>query len=120
MEDWQDFVKHLIERDAPKVVIIINMNDVIKTWNNSASRRSDDEGENDDEEAASKTSMSDLDWELACIRLILEAKWVNHHTVNADSNSYTYIPSDGSACYSLTPFLMKEWCRAIYDGQTTM
>ncbi|KAH9944934.1 hypothetical protein B0H21DRAFT_823084 [Amylocystis lapponica] len=113
--DWVDFVGALIDREAPKVTIIINMDDVIKVWNNLRMHGSDNEGDEDNEETIGKTYMSASDKELARIRIKLEKKWPNQ-----DDAGFSFIPSNGGPCIPLMPFLIKEWARAIYDGEATI
>ncbi|KAJ7843977.1 hypothetical protein B0H14DRAFT_2585400 [Mycena olivaceomarginata] len=57
--------------------------------------------------------LSELDRSLARFRGILERKYQNDHDWG-----YTYIDSHTAKSYPLTPTMMKEWARAMHDGET--
>ncbi|KAJ6586487.1 hypothetical protein DFH09DRAFT_1075410 [Mycena vulgaris] len=81
--------------------------------NNQGSDNEDGDGE----EAGlyNGDGLTDLERELARLRGKLEKHWQNDHDAG-----YTYIDPRMGESYPLTPQLMKEWCRAMYDGQATV
>ncbi|KAF8064884.1 hypothetical protein FPV67DRAFT_159076 [Lyophyllum atratum] len=71
----------------------------------------------EDDEGMTENGLTKLDLELARCRRLLEVKYLNDH-----DGGYTYIdktPGGVGDSFPLTPFMMKEWARAIYDGIAT-
>ncbi|KAI9457459.1 hypothetical protein BJY52DRAFT_1120377 [Lactarius psammicola] len=54
-------------------------------------------------------------FELARFRHMLEKKYATDH-----DGTYSYIDATTATSVPLTPFMMKEWARAMYDGVTTV
>ena len=52
--------------------------------------------------------ITELESQLARFRVLLEKKWGHDH-----DNSFTYFPPDGSYSLPLTPYMLKEWVRAL-------
>ncbi|KAI9444439.1 hypothetical protein BJY52DRAFT_1128191 [Lactarius psammicola] len=70
------------------------------------------------EKAFSKVSnsgLSKIDHELARLRCMLEKKYASDR-----DGSYAYIDAATATTIPLTPFMMKEWARAMYDGIATV
>ncbi|KAI9437879.1 hypothetical protein BJY52DRAFT_1207063 [Lactarius psammicola] len=69
------------------------------------------------EKVFSKNSLglTKVDFELARFRRMLEKKYATDH-----DGTYSYIDATTATSIPLTPFMMKEWARAMYDGVTTV
>jgi hypothetical protein len=73
-----------------------------------------DDGDNnedspdEDSDEDKDTGLTRIDLELARLRRILEAKYGNDHDAG-----FTYIDSASGESVPLTPFMMKEWVRAM-------
>ncbi|RDB20288.1 hypothetical protein Hypma_012690 [Hypsizygus marmoreus] len=74
---------------------------------------SESSGNEDDEEIA-ENGLTKLDLELARCRSLIEKRHQNDH-----DGGYTYVDASTGDSVALTPFMMKEWARAIYDGTAT-
>ncbi|KAF7372070.1 Tc1-mariner class transposase [Mycena venus] len=74
-------------------------------------------GSDDDEdpELYDANGLSDLERELVQFRGKLEKRYQNDHNAG-----YTYIDPKTGNSYPLTPQMMKEWCRAMYNGEATL
>ncbi|KAJ7098942.1 hypothetical protein C8R44DRAFT_642692 [Mycena epipterygia] len=111
--EYQDLVKDIIEGMPSKMNIYIDMADIQKRWSGRGSQGSD----NEDEDAGlyDANGLSDLERELARLRGKIEKKYQNDHNAG-----YTYIDPKTGTSHPLTPQMMKEWCRAMYDGEATI
>jgi len=52
--------------------------------------------------------ITELESQLARFRILLEKKWGHDH-----DNSVAYYPLDASYSLPLTPYMLKEWARAL-------
>ncbi|KAI9452725.1 hypothetical protein BJY52DRAFT_1190070 [Lactarius psammicola] len=59
--------------------------------------------------------LTKVDFELVCFCHMLEKKYATDH-----DGTYSYIDATTATSVPLTPFMMKEWARAMYDGVTTV
>ncbi|KAH9083606.1 hypothetical protein EDB83DRAFT_2309558 [Lactarius deliciosus] len=73
-----------------------------------------DEGKDSDSDE-NTMGLTKIDCELAHFCHMLEKKYALDH-----SGGYAYINLVTSTTTPLTPFMMKEWARAMYDGVTTV
>jgi hypothetical protein len=55
--------------------------------------------------------ITELESQLAHFRVLLEKKWGHDH-----DNSFTYFPPDASYSLPLTPYMLKEWARALVSS----
>ncbi|KAJ7082170.1 hypothetical protein C8R43DRAFT_1142845 [Mycena crocata] len=113
-DDYEELVAKLLDRQARKITIWLDMADIQKAWSTrgSAGGNGEDGAHGDDASQDSVGGLSALDLELARIRGALERKYQNDH-----DGGYTYVGRNES--YPLTPFMILEWTRAIYDGEAT-
>ncbi|KAJ7152801.1 hypothetical protein C8R46DRAFT_1042435 [Mycena filopes] len=112
LTEYKELVNDILTQLPSKMTIYVDMADIQKRWSGRGSHGSD----NDDEDADlyDSNGLSDLDRELARLRGKLEKKYQNDHDAG-----FTYIDPDTGESYPLTPQMMKEWCRAMYDGEAT-
>ncbi|KAJ7686295.1 hypothetical protein B0H17DRAFT_1204353 [Mycena rosella] len=116
-DEYTDLAADILEGLPPKMTIFVDMADIQRRWSGRGfNRGSDDEDVHGDNPSLyDSNGLSDLERELARLRMKLEKEYQNDHDAG-----YTYIdPNTGEAC-PLTPQMMKEWCRAMYDGQATV
>ncbi|KAJ6469311.1 hypothetical protein C8R45DRAFT_837281, partial [Mycena sanguinolenta] len=97
LDEYKGLVKDILEGSPSKIVVFVDMADIEKRWRKAS------------------YGMSDLDREMARLRGKLEKKYQNSHNAG-----YSYIDPGTGTSYPLTPQMMKEWCRAMYDGDATM
>ncbi|KAJ7201418.1 hypothetical protein GGX14DRAFT_371289 [Mycena pura] len=109
--DYKDLNKKIQETIPSKIAIWADMLDIHKAFSgvSRASASEDPDNHNNDTEIDGLTPM---ELELARIRGILEKKYRNQHNAG-----YTYIGPSGTV--PLTPLMMLEWARAIYEGEAT-
>ncbi|KAJ7886942.1 hypothetical protein B0H13DRAFT_2342680 [Mycena leptocephala] len=115
-DEYNDLAKDILESLPPKMTIFVDMAEIQKRWSGRGfNRGSDDEDvHGDDPGLYDSNGLSDVERELARLRRKLEKEYQNDHDAG-----YTYIDPDTGESYLLTPQLMKEWCRAMYDGEAT-
>ncbi|KAJ6569892.1 hypothetical protein B0H10DRAFT_2238147 [Mycena sp. CBHHK59/15] len=115
-DEYKDLVTDILENLPPKMTIL-DMADIQKRWSRHGfNRGSDDEDvHGDDPNLYDGNGLSDVERELARLHRKLENEYQNDHDAG-----YTYIDPDTGKSYPLTPQMMKEWCRAMYDRQATM
>ncbi|KAJ6487088.1 hypothetical protein C8R47DRAFT_1277319 [Mycena vitilis] len=114
----------ILEGKPPKLTVVADMADVQKQWarvqqlgssrDSMLTGQKKDTHEGSDEEDPDlydTNGLSELDRSLARLRGILEKRWQNDHDAG-----YTYIDASTGESYALSPQMMKEWCRAMYDG----
>ncbi|EDR14769.1 uncharacterized protein LACBIDRAFT_305815 [Laccaria bicolor S238N-H82] len=116
-EEYQDLVKNTI-LSAPvgkPVVIFVEMPSIeksakrVKAGDNEGGSSSDDEGAACDGDDDDNPGLSKEEYDLAKERAKLKKKYQNDH-----DGGYTYIDATGVSI-PLTPFMMKEWARALVD-----
>ncbi|KAF8189594.1 hypothetical protein K438DRAFT_1552338, partial [Mycena galopus ATCC 62051] len=116
VDEYKDLVKEIVEEVSVKITIYVDMAEIQKKW----SRRGGQENSNDEDVHGDNPSLfdsnglSELDRSLAHFRGVLEKKYQNDH-----NSGYTYIDPTTAASYPLTLQMMKEWSRAMYDGEAT-
>ncbi|KAJ6448260.1 hypothetical protein C8R45DRAFT_1134350 [Mycena sanguinolenta] len=98
-----------------KPVLPKSMYSLIWRTSRDVGRGSHSDDDDEDPELYDADRLSDLDWELARLRGMLEKKYQN-----SNNAGYTYIDPSTATTYPLTPQMMKEWCRAMYDGKATL
>ncbi|KAH9030450.1 hypothetical protein EDB84DRAFT_1439094 [Lactarius hengduanensis] len=125
--EYEGLVTKIIKRRPTKAIIVfVDMRAVEKTFSKKKSRNrpfSDDEdgdglgGDQDDDTDADENLMglTKIDYELARLRCMLEKKHATNH-----NGTYAYIDSTTGATVPLTPYMIKEWARAMYNGLTTV
>ncbi|KAJ7355887.1 hypothetical protein DFH08DRAFT_803820 [Mycena albidolilacea] len=117
LEEFNELVKDdIIAKKTLKLTVFVDMADIEKRWRKKkgANDGSDDEDVNGDDPGLYMDGLSELDRSLARFRGILEKKYQNDHNAG-----YTYIDPDTGTSHPLTPQMMKEWSRAMHDGQAT-
>ncbi|KAF8226641.1 hypothetical protein L208DRAFT_1380133 [Tricholoma matsutake] len=115
-EEYREFVKKSVLVDAssarPKRVMVwLDIEEVKRVFKS----RDADSSSNSDGKDLGDSGMSKKDDELARLHGKLEKQWGN----NSDS-SYAYIDHITGQCFPLTPFMMDEWVRGMYDGKATV
>ncbi|KAF5332057.1 hypothetical protein D9758_016254 [Tetrapyrgos nigripes] len=108
--------------DKP-IIVFIDKQDIKKKKLPKRASQDDDEGSQQDKATDEDKSGSDddgnelslMDCELARLRSLLEAKYKSDH-----DNSYAYMDPVSGDLWPLTPFMLKEWCCAMYDGKATV
>ncbi|KAJ7879256.1 hypothetical protein B0H14DRAFT_2566855 [Mycena olivaceomarginata] len=114
VDNWSEYeslAKDIIETLPSKMNIYVDMTNVQKRWNKHGNHSDND---NQDADLFDSNGLSDLEKELARLRGKLEKKYQNDHDAG-----YTYIDSETGESYLLTPQMIKEWCRTMYDGDAT-
>ncbi|KIM74279.1 hypothetical protein PILCRDRAFT_14542 [Piloderma croceum F 1598] len=106
-KDWYDMYEDIVTNLPKKVKVLID----IKAIKQSCCLNDKDPHVEDDEEPFGADGITELESQLAHFRVLLEKKWGHDH-----DNSFTYFPPDGSYSLPLTPYMLKEWARALYDG----
>jgi hypothetical protein len=104
--EYQDMVDKLRKHGWKKVHIMFDMEEIKKrclTRDNT----SDAEQTEDADPIAPASELSDLDRNLARIRIILEKQYASEK-----NGGFIYVCADGTKL-RLTPFMMREWCIAI-------
>ncbi|KAJ7787718.1 hypothetical protein B0H14DRAFT_3579312 [Mycena olivaceomarginata] len=116
-DEFKELVTDILENLLPKMTIFVDMADIQKRWSwRGFNRGSDDEDvHGDDPSLYDSNGLSDVERELARLRRKLEKKYQNDHDAG-----YTYVDPDTAESFLLTPQLMKEWCRSMYDGEATI
>ncbi|GLB45367.1 hypothetical protein LshimejAT787_2200300 [Lyophyllum shimeji] len=115
-EEYKDLCKTVRTKKPSKITIFVNLADVRKMLKKSSAESdgSDDEGsaaETDDDK--DRNGLTEYERQIARTRRLLEKKHQNDH-----DSGYTYVTPAGSL--PLTPAMMKEWARSIYDGESTI
>ncbi|KAF8810644.1 hypothetical protein BYT27DRAFT_7209245 [Phlegmacium glaucopus] len=100
--EYEKITKKILEEEPSKLTVYLDLEDVKASakQHDEGNSTSSDDGSSDEEGA--NNGKSGIERELGRIRGVLEKKYANP----ADSG-YTYV--------ALTPSMMSEWARAIYD-----
>ncbi|KAF8264966.1 hypothetical protein EI94DRAFT_1500643, partial [Lactarius quietus] len=98
------------------ITIFIEMPDIERVFSKVNGKEGDGFGEQDDDSDADKNSLglTRIDFELAHFRQMLK-KYATDH-----DGTYSYIDPATATAILLTPFMMKEWAQAMYDGIATV
>ncbi|KAF8336084.1 hypothetical protein F5887DRAFT_1078938 [Amanita rubescens] len=122
--EYEEVVKQILERKSMKgITVTARKNDAVTALRSKKTKKKgmteSDDGDNEDsqDEATdddNNTGLTRIDAELARLRKILETKYANDH-----GSGFAYIDSSSGELVPLTPFMMKEWARAMYDGKVT-
>ncbi|KAJ6451030.1 hypothetical protein C8R45DRAFT_848637, partial [Mycena sanguinolenta] len=96
--EYKDLVVEILEACPPKINVFVDMADIERH-----------------PELHDADGLSDLDRELAHLHGMLEKKYQN-----SNNAGYTYIDPSTAMAYPLTLQMMKEWCRAMYDGKAIL
>ncbi|KAH9000081.1 hypothetical protein EDB92DRAFT_2110736 [Lactarius akahatsu] len=127
-DEYEGLVTKIIKRRPTKAIIVfVDMRAVEKAFSKKSRNRpflgSEDEdgdglgGDQGDNTDADENLMglSKIDYELARLRCMLEKKHATDH-----NGTYAYIDPTTGATVPLTPYMIKEWARAMYDGLATV
>ncbi|KAK6969269.1 hypothetical protein R3P38DRAFT_3502227 [Favolaschia claudopus] len=114
-DEYKELAKNIIEQQPTKMNIFVDMAIVEKRWSGRGFNRGSDNEDGEDAGLYDSNGLSEVDRELARMRRKLEVKYQNGHNAG-----YTYIDPDTAESYELTPTMMKEWARAMYDGVATV
>ncbi|KAF8799455.1 hypothetical protein BYT27DRAFT_7223729 [Phlegmacium glaucopus] len=110
--EYEKMAKKILEEQPSRLTVYVDL-DAVKA---GAKRRDEDgstSGEDSEDEEVTGNGKNGVERELGRIRMLLEKKYAN------DSDSgYTYTAGDGEKV-PLTPAMMSEWVRAIYDAEAT-
>ncbi|KAJ8596017.1 hypothetical protein M405DRAFT_806273 [Rhizopogon salebrosus TDB-379] len=117
-DDYAEMAKKIISEKLKKVKIFVDMKHVEKlpvSTQNEGSTGSHESGQSDDEETVhdTETSTSELEREIARYRRLIINKWGNDY-----DNLVKYIHPSGMEI-PCTPAMIKDWARAMYDGEAT-
>ena len=104
--EYQEMVEKIHKNGWKKVHIMFDMEEIKKRCL-SQDNTSDAEQTENAEPAAPASELSDLDRNLARIRVMLEKKYASEK-----DGGFSFVCADG-AKLRLTPFMMREWCIAI-------
>ncbi|KDQ06672.1 hypothetical protein BOTBODRAFT_181377 [Botryobasidium botryosum FD-172 SS1] len=113
--DWSDFVKVVVAKKVSKVTVLADMNNVIKAWNSQGDGGSDNDENHYSGEGRAVATLSKTQEDLARVRTLLHDEWKNDH-----DGGMTYVPSNGGPALPLTPSMVNEWVRSVYDGHSTI
>ncbi|KAK0432171.1 hypothetical protein EV421DRAFT_1509856 [Armillaria borealis] len=115
--EYQEATSEIIEQKSHRNhIVFVDMKDIEKSLkkrnasnNNEESDDEEEEGpgyDEDDDDANGETKRA-----LGRFRIILERRWKNDH-----DGGFTFIDPLTGGSMALTPQAMKEWARAMYDG----
>ncbi|KZP29495.1 hypothetical protein FIBSPDRAFT_946762 [Athelia psychrophila] len=120
-KDYKNMVTSILADTPLKIKIIFDMKDVQQNCpvTTIGDRGDEDRGDEDsdlkdDETTFDQGEVTDQERELAHLRLKLEKAYGN-----PNGNTKTFIYADGTQL-RLTPSMINEWTRALYDGETTI
>ncbi|KAJ7606532.1 hypothetical protein FB45DRAFT_1068431 [Roridomyces roridus] len=115
-EEYKALVKAILTGLPAKLTVYVDQGEIQKKWKQRKDLDEDSDNEDIDGEDPSlndSNGLSELDRALARFREILEKRWQNDHDAG-----YMYIDPDTGTSYPLTPQMMKEWSRAMYNGES--
>ncbi|KAG6913277.1 hypothetical protein DXG01_008213 [Tephrocybe rancida] len=121
-KEYKDMVVDAATRRTPptKLTVIVTLKDIkaaAKKRKSSGGSENDDESESGSDDSGNGKDADEplqLERELGRLRGLLEDKYRNPHDAG-----YTYRTDDGDLL-PLTPGMMKEWTRALYDHTATV
>ncbi|KAI9440749.1 hypothetical protein H4582DRAFT_1811407 [Lactarius indigo] len=97
-DEYEHLATKIIKRQPAKpIVVFVNMPAVEKAFSKNL------------------MGLSKIDYELARYRCVLKKKHATDH-----SGTYAYIDPATATTHPLTPFMIKEWAWAMYDGLATV
>ncbi|KDR66659.1 hypothetical protein GALMADRAFT_216875 [Galerina marginata CBS 339.88] len=110
--EYEKMAQKIVEEQPSKLTMYVDLEAV-----KAGAKRRDDEGstseEGSDDDELTTNAKNVVDRELGRIRMLLEKKYANE-----SDGGYTYTAGD-SERVPLTPAMMSEWVRAIYDAEAT-
>ncbi|KIK36703.1 hypothetical protein CY34DRAFT_26258 [Suillus luteus UH-Slu-Lm8-n1] len=124
--DYAEMAKKIISEKLKKIKIFIDMKNVeklpvstheasLENFSSLGNAATNESGESEDEETVLvvETGASELEREIAHYQRLIIKKWGNDY-----DNSIMYIHASGMEI-PCTPAMVKDWARAMYDGEAT-
>lgn len=119
--EYKDLIDNAREKKVNKLTVLVHINaikDASKKRKAGGSGSESDSGsdgqEIDEGSGEDEKGYTAMDRELGRLRGLLEKKYQN-----PNDSGYTYITNDGERL-PLTPIMLAQWCRALYDNTVTL
>ncbi|KAF8265502.1 hypothetical protein EI94DRAFT_1436561, partial [Lactarius quietus] len=113
-DEYKGLVTKIGKRTPSRpIIIFVEMPEVEKVF--AKVNEGDGPAGNDSDEDDDSLGLTKVDYELARFCRMLEKKYGTDH-----NGTYSYIDPMTATAIPLTPFMMKEWARAMYDGAATV
>ncbi|KAF8870045.1 hypothetical protein CPB84DRAFT_1855828 [Gymnopilus junonius] len=114
MEEYEEMVMKILDTTPEKVTVFVNLEDIQNAQKKRTGHTDSSSNEGDLEDEGDVDGLRPIDRDLGRIRGLLEKKYRN-----PNDDGYTFIANDGERV-PLTPGMISEWARCIYDGNSTI
>ncbi|KAF8957940.1 hypothetical protein BDZ97DRAFT_1628693, partial [Flammula alnicola] len=113
-DEFKALAEKIIKDKPEKITVSFTLEDVKKNNKRDSEQDSDGSEGNNSSDGEDEDKKGGIDRELARCRGKLEKKYAN-----PNDGGYTYVANDGERI-PLTPALMSQWARAMYDNEATI